>query len=55
MILIFNWDAKMTASDKTFYKALGATHCSLSAGARVAQTQLAEELGIAQLSMAHSA
>lgn len=53
MALILDWEAKMTASDKTFYKALGQRIAQYRKEQGLTQVQLAEKLGIAQQTMAH--
>jgi transcriptional regulator with XRE-family HTH domain len=53
MALIFDWDAKMTPSDKSFYKALGQRIAYYRKERGLTQVQLAEMLGIAQQTMAH--
>ena len=51
--LIFDLDAKMTALDKSFYKALGQRIALFRKEQGLTQVQLAEKLGIAQQTMAH--
>jgi len=48
MALIFDWDTKMTPSDKSFYKALGQRIAHFRKERGLTQVQLAESLGIAQ-------
>jgi transcriptional regulator with XRE-family HTH domain len=53
MALILDWDIKMTPSDKSYYKALGQRIAQFRKEKGLTQVQLAEQLGIAQQTMAH--
>ena len=48
-----NWTTTMTPQDKAFYQALGQRIAQARKAQDLTQTQLAEELGISQQTMAH--